>query len=55
MYNAKKKKKNAGNTKSAYRNKTIRGTVHKHQMAMIFFFFFKEILHTEMEEMNKKT
>lgn len=35
-----KEKKNPGNTKSAYWNKTIRGTTHKHQMAMIFFFLF---------------
>lgn len=55
MYNAKKEKNktNPGNTKSAYRNRTIRGTTHKHQMTMIFFSFFKKI-HTEMKEMNKK-
>ena len=33
--------KNPGNTKSAYWNKTIRGTTHKHQMTMIFFLSFQ--------------
>lgn len=49
-----KKKKNPGNTQAAYRNKTIGGTTHKHQMTDFFFFFLYRASHTEMEEMNKK-
>lgn len=50
----KKKKKNPGNTKSAYWNKQSE-VQHTHQMTMSFFFFFQEIVHIEMGEMNKKT
>lgn len=52
MQKTKQKKRNPGNTKSAYWNKQSE-VQHTHQMTMIFF-FFQEIVHTEMEEMNKK-